>query len=294
VHRIVPSKPADYVLDLYARGAKKIIYSLDDNVIDPVAQRQFLEDSGGLTHAAIDKIVDRIPQALHTIELCDEVLVTTIELAEIAFEKTTKSVQVLQNALDENWYIDALSTTPEYIGNSNLVYIGYASGRRPESDLVQMARAWKRISDDFSNVRFVVAGWQPDIIDQHIDLDRKIRIPFKNIEQWPMSMQVDIGCCPLADTPFNRGKSPIKYYEYTMAGAAVVASRLVYQNVMHNYMTGFFADTEDEWYKYLGRLVTMWGLRKQYQETAYYDIHNYRTLEATIQNWEAYFERLLS
>lgn len=283
LHRIIPANPEQYIQRLYREGAKSVVYSMDDLTTDAFALREYLVGCGGLTTLAIDRIIDRIPNQLETISRCNGVIVTTWEL----FDEANLNVcpYVLYNAIDEEWYIDALSSTPDYIGTSDKCYIGYASGRRPESDLDSMAKAWGRISREYENVRFVVAGWQPDIIDRNIDLDRKIRIPFVPLDQWPKSMQVDIGCCPLADTNFNRGKSPIKWMEYTMAGAAVVASPLVYDKEITSSVTGFIAHNEDEWYQMLGGLIEG-SYRKRIQENAQYVMHNYKSLQATISDWE--------
>lgn len=294
IHRIIPANPSDYIHKLRDKGAVAVIYSTDDYTCDEEALREYLEASGGLTSYAINNIISRVPREIETMNLCDEVLVSSYGLFELVQEKTEKYVDVLENAIDEKWYLDALDEAPNYVGHSDTVYVGYASGRRPESDLVEMARAWQRICNDFPNVRFVLAGYQHDIIDRHIDLDRKIRIPFQPIETWPRSMQVDIGCCPLADTPFNRGKSSIKYLEYSLAGAAVVASPIVYDELVLNCVNGYIATTEDEWYERLAHLVMFETARRQFVDCANYEIHNYHTLDATINEWIAYFRGLMN
>ena len=38
------------------------------------------------------------------------------------------------------------------------------------------------------------------------------------------ALDLDLGLCPLLDTPFNRHKSAVKFYEYAMAGTLTVAS----------------------------------------------------------------------
>jgi glycosyltransferase involved in cell wall biosynthesis len=40
-------------------------------------------------------------------------------------------------------------------------------------------------------------------------------------------LALDIGIAPLADNPFNRNKSCIKYYEYAMTGAVTIASHVL-------------------------------------------------------------------
>lgn len=294
VHRIIPDNPEEYIRYLRSRGAAAIIYSLDDNVIDENALAEYLIDCGGLTSFAIQRILDRIPKQLEMMLLCDRILVTTEDLAEIVSEKTEGEVQilVLPNGIDENWYLDALDQKPPHVGNGALVHIGWASGRRPDTDLLDMAKAWRQIDKMYENVRFVVAGWQPDILDKHITLEKKIRIPYKTIEEWPTSMQVDIGCCTIADTSFNRGKSPIKYYEYSLAGAVVVATPF-YSNVIVHGLNGVVVRNEEDWVKHLANLIELKNVRSRMVDAANYNIHNYSSLEATISDWEVTFQDIL-
>lgn len=294
IHRIIPDTPKAYIKNLRKRGAKSIVYSLDDLTFDADVLETYLTECGGLTSFAINRIIDRIPKQIETISLCDAVLVTNVKLGmEVLDKVATQNVIVLGNALDTGWYTDTLSLEPSYIGMDNTVYIGYASGRRPTADLVEMAAAWKIIDKEFANVRFVVAGWQPEIIDSSINLDKKIRIPWRSLEEWPKSMQVDIGCCPLANTRFNLCKSPIKYYEYTMAGAATIVSNVRYPEVVTNRITGFMATDTTTWYEALRLLIYSKVRRKDLQETAQYEITNYLSLDACIKEWERKFMELL-
>jgi hypothetical protein len=292
IHRMIPSEPKKYIKNLYKLGAASVIYSMDDYTCNAEALESYLKASGGLTSLAIQNILERIPRQLETLELCNYVITSTDDLSDLVSECTNTPIRTLENALDERWYLDQLSTTPSYKGNSHTVYIGWAGGRRPEHDLESMARAWKRICDDprYDHVRFVVAGWQPDIIDRHIDLERKVRLPWVNMVGWPKNMQVDIGCCPLEYSLFNRGKSPIKYYEYTLAGAAVVASPLVYSKALLDNVTGYIAKNEEDWYDSLRLLIEDVERRHILQETAQYEIHNYSSLEASILQWYDTFQ----
>lgn len=295
VHRLIPGDPKEFIDQLRKAGATQIVYSLDDLTFDPFALREYLDDCGGLTQYAIQRIIDRIPKHIETIALCDAVIVSTTPLQEKVSKLVgVPRIYVLPNALDIDWYTDNLDPESPHCKNGNLVHIGYASGRRPEDDLSTMAKAWGRIDKEFDNVRFVVAGFPHDIIDQNINPEKKIRFPWVTLQEWPKSMQVDIGCCPLALTTFNESKSPIKYFEYSMAGAAVVASGNigVYSLEILHGIDGFLASTEDEWFNKLCELVKHKTTRSRIEDNAAYNIRNYKSLQATIRDWEFVFETI--
>jgi hypothetical protein len=55
-------------------------------------------------------------------------------------------------------------------------------------------------------------------------------VPFVDFEQYPATLTnlaLDIGICPLVDTPFNNYRSASKAIEYNLAGALVLASDTV-------------------------------------------------------------------
>lgn len=296
IHRVIPAHPKQYVEKLYKSGANCVVYSVDDLTLDGIALRQYLTDCGGITKPQIDKFVADSQRARETVLYCDELLTTTVDLADMSSRviHPKTGMTVLTNAIDETWFLNHMNTMSDYSDNGDRVYIGWAGGRRPVYDLEYMAKAWGRISREFDNVYFVVAGYQTDIIDKELDLDRKIRLPFRPLDDWPKSMQVDIGCCPLTPTPFNSGKSVIKFYEYTMGGAAVVASNFLYETAITHGLTGYLAASEDEWYECLIRLIDNKVRRKQMQQAAYYETHNYNTMSVRVDSWEYQLKRLLS
>jgi hypothetical protein len=159
---------------------------------------------------------------------------------------------VLENAIDSVWFSEYLQILPDHQNRVGKMFVGWAGGRRPEADLVEMSEAWGCIAKEqkYDHVHFVVGGWEPDVIYRNVPYDRIIRKPWTILEEWPAVMQVDVGCCALASTSFNACKSDIKWQEFTLAGAPVVVSPTVYTEQVVNNYHGLVATTTDEWYEY--------------------------------------------
>ena len=241
-------------------GALAVVFEMDDDVISP-AYLEYLEACGGLELVRRARLMEERQALEWAMQACDAVTVSTPPLAEVVRRYTSAPVHIVPNAIDAEWFAARLARSPVW---SDRLTIGWAGGRRPEADLEPMAVAWGRIARRYPDVRFLVAGWQPDCIYREVeDIDRIIRVPWADLDEWPRSMQVDIGCCPLADTPFNRCKSPIKAWEYALAGAAVVASPTVYGDWLGEFTydganRSFFAalaSTADEWERELSALI---------------------------------------
>lgn len=67
-----------------------------------------------------------------------------------------------------------------------------------------------------------------------------------------LASQSGVGICPLANHKFNHSKSPLKFLEFAACGLPVVASPVVYGNVIADGVNGLVASTEDEWVEKIG------------------------------------------
>ena len=179
------------------------------------------------------------------LRLCDGVTVSTQYLASTVRRFTNAPVEVVPNAIDAGWFQQQQAGVARILPGPT---IGWAGGNRPDADLEEMAIAWGRIARRYPDVTFAVMGHDPPVVRREVPPERLVRGPWLHPEDYPKGLVgIDIGCCPLQETPFNRSKSPIKAYEYALSGAAVVASPTVYEKVIDDGSTGFCASTANEW-----------------------------------------------
>lgn len=103
-------------------------------------------------------------------------------------------------------------------------------------------------------------------------------------EVWP-NINADIAIAPIEDTPFNRGKSNIKWQEAAMIPAAFVGSFIPpYAGTVKNNQTGLLVPNgELAWYKALERLVLDKELRDKLANAAWGEVKTEWALE---HNWQ--------
>lgn len=101
--------------------------------------------------------------------------------------------------------------------------------------------------------RLRVCGFLPDYLRALCDDFR----PWAGLDAYPaMLAGAHIGLCPLPDSGFNRCKSPIKLYEYALAGLAVVASPCQYGPVLRAAgQAEHIAPDGGDWYGAILRLL---------------------------------------
>ncbi|HEX5164239.1 MAG TPA: glycosyltransferase, partial [Thermomicrobiales bacterium] len=228
-------------------------------------------------------------ERIWAMQQCDGVTVSTQRLATIVRSYTSKPVIVAPNAIDLPWFRGIVSATKRNIPG---LTIGWAGGRRHDRDVEQMAEAWGRIARRYPEVTFVVQGWHPPVIAQHVPDDRLVTLPWLPLESYPQGLaQIDIACASVANTAFNRAKSQIKVYESAAAGAAVVASSF-YAGTVENNLSGFIAETVDEWESGLAALVARPSLRRLMQGRLLKTVEKRHSLAGNLWRWPSAWQQI--
>ena len=277
----------DRFLQALRNAGIAVIYEVDDDMFSDDFHRRLHE-----VHDKSMREADEIRASiLHTVRGVDGVTVSSQRMATIVRRYTNRPVEVVPNAIDLRWF---RAVQAQAIREVKGLTIGWAGGIRPDSDVEQMAEAWERIAAEFPHVTFVVMGHQAGVIYDKVPADRIQPIEWAPIEAYPMGMvNIDIGCCPLVDTPFNRAKTYIKALEYGASGAAVVASPTVYGQIIEHGRDGFIARTATEWYEALRQLVISANKRQRMVQRLQNRIERDHALEQTVLRWPAAWTRIV-
>ena len=180
---------------------------------------------------------------IEVIRAADAITVTNDALAAV-YRKHAKRVYVIPNYVD----VGAWPLPPS---RREWLIIGLVGSASHSEDWKIIAEPMRRIRQEFPAVQFLVAGYMPEYLE---DLASEF-IPWSSIERYQLAVNlIDIGLCPLLDDAFNKRKSPIKAYEYALAGAAVVASPTQYRTTIQG--RGRIARTEEEWYSAIAEYIT--------------------------------------
>lgn len=294
---IVERGDRDRVLEWFnsikANGTK-LVYECDDDIFSEFYVSQLSSVYWNpnkpieMLPPLLDELEHRRQNAIWTMLQCDAVTVSSKSLGVYVQTLTSAPVYVLENAIDIEKFEAGLKTP---IRNNDYVFIGWAGGRRSENDLEQMFEAWIKLLEQRDNVRFVIAGWTPAIVKQNkAFLGKLVGLPWKETDNYASNYQVDIGCCSVNDNPFGHRKSPIKAFEYGLAGASVVASEVVYAEepiIM-------IAKDVDEWLMLLKHQVDDSIFRKVHAEIYNKHVKSYHDLKYNWVAWYKVYEEIIN
>lgn len=276
-------------IDVCHQQGAKVVYEADDIIIgvggkDRLKLMNLDEGSEEMTKETIRK--------------SDLVTVTTEKIAE-HYRQFNDNVVVLPNYMDFMWW-----GKPWKQQSVNHIRLGWAGSVSHHEDLIMIKPTIEKILKNFPQVKFIYCGHggRKGIIGDEVfdDLPHNRREYYVGVptEYWPMkskSMGFDIGIAPLLDDEFNSGKSAIKYYEYAAnLVPGVYSNTVVYNGTIKPGKTGFLAKSEDEWYRYLSRLITEKDLRERIMNAAYQDVLENYNLDDHYHKWIEAYERTSS
>jgi glycosyltransferase involved in cell wall biosynthesis len=232
-----------------ALGGRAIVYDTDDDLFSadlPAGAEDLLERD----------LVERI------LGLADLVTATTPLLAGRLAGRTKAPVRVIRNALDPSWYGprnagrgDRPAEEVRVVHHGSAARLAEYEVARPAVDTVAretpgMQRVWVGSTD--ARIRAAVDEARPWV---------------QGLPEFANALaeaRPDIGIAPLRDTPYNRCRSELHWLEYSLAGAATIASGFAGPgpyDPIRDGVDGLIARDASDWQKHLRALAGSADLR---------------------------------
>lgn len=194
------------------------------------------------------------------------IIVSTEYLRQV-FEKLNPNVWVIPNAIDFAVW-DKLKK-PRY-HSKKVIKIGWAGGGSHVKDLEFILPAIENILAKYKNVQFHFLGGCPPAYLEKERIHPHIKwYPINEYPQAIKNLDLDIGLAPLRDNAFNRGKSNLRWLEYSALKIPIIASRVEPFKCIEEGKTGLLATEVDEWESHLSELIENKNLREYLGTEAY-------------------------
>ncbi len=226
----------------------------------------------------------------------DAITVTTPTLKE-AIEPYNPNVFVLPNYLDAGiWDFrpPAQAGTPDPV---RLLFMGTPT-HGPDLEMITDAliKVARRHGD---HINFLFFGLEPPAKLARAARTRYLPL-IDSYEYQPFvremqSLEADIAIAPLADNPFNRSKSAIKYFEYSAMGLPGIYSRIEpYATVIQDGVTGFLADDVGAWEEKINLLVEDRSIRQKIATLAQEDVRQNWLIGNHAGGWLAAYDQIMA
>lgn len=272
-----PALAAGLVRSVHRAGAK-LVYQIDDDLLG-----LFAADPAGPARREI------VETFLHK---ADGVIVSTPTL-RARYAPHNGQIRVVANALDEQLLVH--SRPPRHDPDS--LVLGYMGTLTHDADLLLLLPALEALARATARpLRLEIVGGaaRPETLARLKQLPFPVRQLTPPAPEYPQFLPWftgtpgwDIALAPLADTPFNRAKSDIKFLDYAGLGAPAVYSDLpVYSQSVRHGETGLLAaNTAESWAAALGRLIDEPALGRELAANARRYLYNERVLAVRAGDW---------
>lgn len=207
------------------------------------------------------------------------------------------NIRIVPNAIDfQNW-----KPMPEIREKFPQKFrFGWAVSNSHGEDWLFIRSVLKEFLEKHSDATFVCIGDTSMDIRAGLPAGQVEWYPFSDLWEYhyPMRMAMlglDVAIAPLADTEFNRCKSPLKWAEYTALGWPVIAQDMTpYKEEIIQGETGLLAGTHEQWLTCLESLYSNPDLRAKLRFNATFAVRSIFDLEKVAKEWQGvYAETIL-
>ena len=265
----------DSALELIAfcrENKKKLIYELDDNLLD------------------LDHILQKSKELVRALIRGADTVVTTTDALKRRLLRLNPHVVVIPNALFSE-QIGSHTAVPRH-GKIKIGYMGtYSHTGDLQMVLLPLVQILKKYAD---LVEFELMGVATDmgllqILPNVNVISISGRDHYPRFWKWVQAeVDWDIGIAPLKLTGFTVCKSDIKFLDYAaMNCCGVFSNHPAYNSTVRHLENGMLADnTAEAWYENMERLILDQDLRERLSVRAREELLNGRLLETNLGRWE--------
>jgi glycosyltransferase involved in cell wall biosynthesis len=265
------------VIQLIKRMGKPIIYEIDDlltEIPDFLSHHQILIDNQGY-----------LQQALRESTI---VSTTTHRLAQ-AFKKYNDNIDIIPNCVECNVENPILhnKVSPDEVS------LIIASSDKVLVDML-IAPIFQ-IQKEYGVKVITVGPISLEFIKADIVVEQHEIMPYKDFLNLIRNTSNLIGIIPLDNSVFSSCKSPIKYFDYSLAGVPTLASNLPpYLDFIENENTGLLVNNNNNaWFNAIKDVILSSQIRSHLADMArYYVVENY-SLEHSAKLWNDTIEQAI-
>jgi glycosyltransferase involved in cell wall biosynthesis len=260
------SIPYLYLLRLCS---KHIVFDLDDAI--------FCRSNGFISRTHMRRFAQ-------VARRCQQIWAGNEYLAEAAL-RYNSATTVLPTSLEPEKYTIKVTKPSDTF---DLVWIGSSSTRRYLEPALPLL---EQLTERFPFLQLkIVADF--DLPSGQL---RTIAIPWSEKEESEALASSHIGIAPLPDNSWTRGKCGLKVLQYMAAGLPVVSSPVgVNRDIVEHEVTGFLAESPDEWQVAIERLIRNPDLRRVMGKEGQKRVTEDYAIDVTLQKMTRSLESMLA
>ncbi len=210
-----------------------------------------------------------------------------------------ENVCVLPNYFDDTiWQLRDISEGKETLQDEKIT-IGYMGTSSHRPDIEWLLPVLLEILHKFSP-KLELRFWVIDPPPLLKNFSQVKHFPwysycYRDFAHYFQNQAADIFIAPLIDHPFNRCKSPLKFFEYSAIGSPAVYSAIdPYTTIIQNEKNGFLASSLEDWRECLIKLIESPDLRKNLALNAQNTIREKWFLSKNAYLWKDAYDELLA
>lgn len=278
---------------------KELIFETDDLVYDPayLVHMDYWHQMNGLERKLYEHGVGGEILADPMVK----VATTTTHFLASKLRERGKQVFVVPNKLsqaDLEWAEAALLMKEATRSSSPVVRVGYLSGTPSHNkDFATITSALVRLLQTFPNMRLVLTGPLETESALNQFAQRIERLPFvPRCKLFKNIASLDINLAPLEiGNPFCESKSELKFFEAGIVKVPTVAAATdTFTRAIQDGIDGCIAQSTDEWYNKISRLIQDEKLRRTMGEKAHETTLARYTTQQSSQSYSTYLRSVIT